>query len=187
MSFGPLRPGEPDFPAVNPIPVDPQVTGYIPPGSVSNAQLAFGLDVRKFQGVGIKVYRSTDQVISDATTTNVTFNTVLTRHGFADPGASFTTVTAPYAGAYLILSQEEWEANGTNRRLSWIYVNGVQRERDTRNGTASNTTGVALPAMRILAAGDTIGVQVRQTSGGNLNIIGGADSSSLTVIFLYSL
>lgn len=181
--FPPIRPFDQEFPSVNPTPTPFQRYTLIGAGAVGNDQLANGIDPRKLQGVGIKVYRSTSQTIADITDTDITYDTIVFREGFPDPGASFTKVTAPYAGVYLIVSQIEWGADVNNRRSSWIEINDVVTEGDTRNGTAGQNTRVALPAIRSLAAGDTIGVRVRQNSGGNLNVAAGEDSDSLTVMF----
>ena len=178
---------EGEWAPLNPKPADTRVIQRLPYGSVRDDEVGPGISPRKLAGIGIKVYRSTGQNIADVTTTSITYDTVVFNESFADPGASITDVVVPYSGVYMIVSQVEWEANATNRRQSWVTVNGTAKEGDTRNGTAGQLTRVALPSIRRLEAGDTIGTDVRQNSTVTLTISAGEDNNSLSIVFLFPI
>ena len=178
---------EGEWAPLNPKPADTRVVPRLPSGSVGDGEIAPGVSPRKLAGIGIKVYRSTGQNIADVTTTSITYDTVVFNESFADPGASITDIVVPYSGVYMIVSQVEWEASATNRRQSWITINGSPTEGDTRNGTASQLTRVALPAIRRLTAGDTVGTDVRQNSTVTLTISAGEDNNSLSIVFLFPI
>lgn len=181
--WGPVRPAIDQWPVFQPTPFDPRTSTYIPDQSVFDSHIV-SISPRKVMNVGIKVYRSTDLTVADITTGNITYDSVVFRNSFSDPGTSFTTVTIPYGGIYLLQAAIEWDANGTGNRIAWFDVNGTDVEADTRLGTATNPTRITLTSIQQLAEGDTVGVDVRQNSTGNLDINGGATTNSLSIIYM---
>lgn len=185
--FRPVRPGiNKPWPPFEPAPFDPRISTVIPDNSIEDHHVR-SISPRKVKLVGIKVYRSSDLTVADVTTTAVTYNTTSYRSSFVAPAATFTTVEVPYTGVYLLQAAIEWDANGTNNRVAWFNVNGTQYEADTRLGTATNPTRVTVFATRRLTAGDDVGVDVRQNTGGPLDINGGEATNSLSVVLLGSL
>ena len=113
------------------------------------------------------------------------FNTVVFNQGFAPPAATFTTISAPYAGIYLMQAAVEWANDSTGGRLVSFEINGTELEGERKR--ADNTSRSTVTAVRNLAEGDTIGLHVEQDTGGDLDVVAGEDNCSLSVIFLFSI
>lgn len=183
--FPPVRPfGE--WPPIEPQAVDTRDSTVIPDGSIGDAQVD-SLSVRKLRGIGIKVYRSSAQTIADAAEDDVDFNTVDFNEGFTAPTGTFSTVTVPYDGVYLLSCTQEW-ASADDAVFAWLYVNSTKYEGDSRSSdTDALTVRVSLTAVRRLTAGDTVGVRVYQTTGANRDIAAGSSDNTLTVVFLFGI
>lgn len=177
--FRPLRALD-SWPRLNPEPFDPRTKTFIPEKSIEARHVA-SVDPKAIQNVGIKVYGAANQATADTTPEDAEYDTVAFNQGFEDPGATFSTVTVPFDGGYDIYVSTEWENNGTGRRVVLIEINGSSVEGDVR--VANNTSRSAFSVFRVLSAGDTVGVNYTQTSTGALNVAGGEDDRSLTVMF----
>lgn len=95
--------------------------------------------------------------------------------GAEDPGnvpgginysAGLFTVPAP--GAYLVSTGGFWAASGPGSREVQLRQNGVQRESYNYAEGGTNRGDYTFSVLCFANAGDTLGVAVRQTSGGNL-------------------
>lgn len=180
--FPPIYGGR-DFPPINPEAPSPNISPFLALDSIGPDQIR-EMDPRKLRLFGIKVYRSTDQTtIGDSTTTAVTFNAVSFNEGFATPGATFTTVTIPFTGVYELIGQVEWNTIAAGDYAVWFYVNAAAKE-----GTATRSTSIFarqnISAVRRMTAGDTVGLRVRQETGGNMDLQGAEEDLALTVILL---
>lgn len=130
--------------------------------------------------VGAKMYNTNAQVVTTATNTNTTFNTVeFDTASMANTGTG--RLTATVAGYYLIIHTVTFVANVTGRRISAI----------TKNGTFAGGTGTLLAGMTMtgslnggnanataitfehLAVGDFLTGGTYQDSGGNLSTAAG--------------
>lgn len=76
--------------------------------------------------------------------------------------------TVPVAGAYLLTASMRWAPNSSGERQLQVRRNGTQSETlavpATSNPRGSGTVSVVIPC----AAGDTLGISARQTSGSDL-------------------
>lgn len=76
-------------------------------------------------------------------------------------------------------------ANATGPRSAFLLVNGGVARTDSRMGTPTDSTGVAVHDVQILDPGDYIEIRVLQQSGGPLNLFGGfAGFTNLRVVQL---
>ena len=186
--FRPVRPFR-EWPEFEAQPFDTRASTFIPDLSVDTAKVR-ELSVRRVRGIGIKVYDAggNNVNVTTATPTGIAFDTVDFAEGFDSPtGATFTTVTIPYTGVYIAVANLEWEA-GTGGRNVWLDVNGSQAEGDGRtNDAGSFATKHVLTVARRFTAGDTLGLEVRQSSGGDLDVATGDSECSLSVMFQFEI
>lgn len=186
-SFPPVRPYR-QFPAVNPKTFDPRESIFIPDLSVDDAKIE-EMSPRKLRGIGIKVYlaAAAQEITAGAAGEDITFDGIVFNEGFAPPGATFTTVTIPYAGVYDLQAAIQWESDSNgNYRKVFFEVNGTEVEGDLR--VPINSTRCTLSATRRLSAGDTVGLHVEHDSTTDpLEMTNGEDNCSLTVIFQFPI
>lgn len=87
-------------------------------------------------------------------------------------------LTVPVAGAYLVTASMRWASNSSGERQLQVWHNGTQSETLVVPATSiprgAGTVSVVIPC----AAGDTLGISARQTSGSDLAF---GDSSSREV------
>lgn len=177
-----------EWPALEAKGFDTRLSTFIPDNSIDTAKVR-ELDATRLTGTGIKVYNAAAaNTITTATNTGITFDTTDFAQGFDTPsGATFTTVTIPYTGVYLALGNIEWAAGAGGRNV-WLDVNGTIEEGDGRtNDAGSFATKHVLTVVRRFTAGDTLGLEVRQSSGGNLAVATGDAECALTAVFLFAI
>lgn len=126
--------------------------------------------------IGVRALRGTAQSIVTSTWDDVDFTSADTfdTDVFHDTGVNPERVTIPagLAGKYLILGFTYWAANATGVRYISITKNGTRQgdyPLDAVNTVNSPNTQTEVME---LVAGDYIGLQVHQTSGGNLDVSG---------------
>lgn len=124
--------------------------------------------------IGARIYKSTDQSISNNTTTAITFDTERwDTDSFHEGVTNPTRLTIPYTGYYVFGAGLEWATAATaSRREIFIRMNGTTRLVDDEVGVAVGNT--ANPRMNCASyysftAGDYIEMMVFQNSGGALN------------------
>ncbi len=120
------------------------------------------------------------QSIPNNTVTAVTF-TVETFDNMAGFAATSSTITVSEAGVYAVTAGGAFAANATGLRVIAIQQNGVDVPGGLQeaNAPAGGGIGYINVSQHILAsAGDTVIVNVLQTSGGALNI----DACRLSVV-----
>lgn len=185
--FGPLFPDEGEWAPVNPTPTPPTNVSTIPAGSITDDKLAGGISPLKISGVGIKVYLSAanQTITTGAAGEDITFDTVAFNQSFEDPGASFTTVSIPYTGVYLLQAAVEWSNVDTGGRTVIFEVNGTEVEGERKK--ANNTSRSTVTAVRQLSAGDTVGLHVEHDVGADTDVENGEDNCSMTALLLFSL
>ena len=86
-------------------------------------------------------------------------------------------------GVYHLQGQVDWAGNATGLRQIYLQKNGADilgARRETAGQTAAHTQSVAWTTIR-LKKGDSIGLAVRQTSGGSLNILAANNLTTLLV------
>ena len=129
---------------------------------------------------GCVLLRTANQSVSDATDTAVTFPSgsvteVLDTSSFHDTGSNTARITIPSGGDgwYDVGGAVEFAANATGHRQVWIEDTGaeVPGSRFTNNGFATVNNRLATPTVpMLLSAGDYVTLNVRQSSGGALNL-----------------
>lgn len=153
----------------------PQVIGD---ESITNEKLAGGISPTKLTLLGLRAELGTPQTTADATGEDVLFDTTSLNQGFSDPGVTFTDFAVPFSGMYLLTAQVVWESDTTGARNCNIQVNGSTEIGDRRPADATTRTPVSGSA--VLEGGDLVGIQVSQTSGGNLDL----NTAVLTAVYL---
>ena len=129
---------------------------------------------------GCVLLRTATQSISDATDTAVTFPSgsvteVLDTNTFHDTGSNTDRITIPTGGDgwYDIGATVEFVANATGHRQVWLTVGGTEiaGSRITGPGYATVNNRLGIPTLPyLLAAGDIVRLNVRQSSTGALNL-----------------
>ena len=128
-------------------------------------------------GVGCSLYRATDQSISNATETGISWNTELyDTNSFHDNSTNPTRMTIPtgYGGKYLLTASIAYDNNGVGQRVGYIHVNNTLAFLSViANLSATIDTYNTFSYVMNLSAGDYVETRVYQDSGGSLNILGG--------------
>lgn len=127
-----------------------------------------------------RVYRSSNQSISDATATILLFDSE--RYDTASLHSTVSNtgrLTAPIAGKYLITCGLEFASNVNGRREIRLLVNGSTIiAQDIRGGSISGITSpMMLTTVYSLAANDYVEVEVYQNRGGSLNVLASGNYS----------
>ena len=145
------------------------------------------------QAIGASVYPSAQQTIANVTFTNVNWDTEsYDTNGFHDNSINNDRFTIPagFGGKYLLTANATWVSNSVGERILVFTKNGSQAGGWVRalNGS-SEALGQSTTFVLDLSPGDYVGVQVYQTSGGNLNLhesAGTPQRSSFTITKLDS-
>lgn len=125
---------------------------------------------------GTKVNRGSNQSISNATATDISFTAEI--FDFGGWWSSGTTVTVP-AGAIPagyttivleVVGKAFYTSNATGYRRLAVLKNGASFAQTTAGSNATDSTDVNLTDFVEVEAGDDITMQVTQTSGGALNV-----------------
>lgn len=186
-TFDPVETPKPEWSALDPIQSE---GGFVlpPAGSITNDHLADGISPLKLQGIGIKVYNGQAQEIANTTDTDLTsFESVVFNQGFpASDTSNANPISVPQTGIYLVQAATSWESDTTGGRTVRIRLNGSSNiAQDIRPAEATSASNIVV--VTALSAGDTIGKNVRQSSGGPLDVTGGENTNSIAVIFLFPI
>ena len=155
---------------------------------VQTSGTSTGLSGAGASPTAVRVYRSTTQTISNATSTAISFDTEVYDHGNLWAIGNPTRLVAPVNGIYLVTVGIEWVANATGTRFLFFKKNGT-----TDLGPSHGQIGVAtndnqnrqVNSTQVkLAATDYVEVIVNQGSGGNLNLNSSADFFPLATMAL---
>ncbi len=139
------------------------------------------------QGVtfsGASVAHSGTQSIPDSTDTDITLATEAWDYGaWWSSGVSFTVPAGAIPAGYttiacLCVAHLRFIADATGGRSIKLLVNGSVTDTFTGTSDSVEKAVIQLTAFVIVAAGDTITIQARQTSGGALDL----DAAKLTVV-----
>jgi hypothetical protein len=144
-------------------------------GTFKIGSLDAGLAIAALQAPEAAVVRriSTSLNIPDGVITAVTYPTeTLDRPGTQFNPASPNVLTCRRAGTYTVTARVLWAPNATGHRELRLVWNGNNDLMDSRNAVTTSGHGTAQSTSRTyqLTAGQTIEVQVYQTSGGALSI-----------------
>ena len=133
------------------------------------------------------VKRTTTQSIANGTVTQISWDTVVSDPlGIATTGVAPFTV--PYSAAYLIIGNVGWAANATGTRL-WNVCDGANSGLGFQMNIPAIGGGLEQGAyagsIYKLNAGNQVGFQVYQSSGGALNVSAGFPASLAICLLAY--
>ena len=133
---------------------------------------------------GCSLWKSASQSSSNATWTNVTFDSEhFDTDAYHSTSSNTSRITIPSgkAGKYQINAMVMWPANGTGSRLIKVQKNGsdIMYGNWLGNAGSSDPSAVQLSGILDLAVADYIELNAYQASGGSLNI----DFSSTKTFF----
>ena len=138
--------------------------------------------------VGAVVFNTTEQSIADNTSTTVAFNSErVDTNSFHDNATNNSRITIPvgYAGKYYIWCNLEYAANSTGTRKVNLLINGsypgATSINKIQNASSAGESQNEFFFFRDLVVSDFVTLQVRQTSGGNLDL--GGSVSGYTIQF----
>lgn len=157
--------------------------------SVTSAKIAAGaVGVSKF-GTIPAVRASvvgTPQTIPNVVVVNVTFDAeTFDTANLHSPTTNNHLVTAPVAGVYQITGNVRWAMNATGNRFVDISTTSGGRIASVWELANTNNTDQSVSAAYSLAAGDSVFLEVFQTSGGNLDLVKNAtDDPNLSMVWI---
>jgi hypothetical protein len=140
--------------------------------------------------VGVGVYKSASQTLSNNTITAITFdNEDFDTDSFHSnvTNTSRFTIPAGKGGKYLVGGIVGYAHNATGARAVYLYKNGVAYNYVSQLGTvAQSPYGTHIPFNFVisLVATDYIEIFGWQTSGGNLTVSPGQDNTNIQVSYL---
>jgi hypothetical protein len=139
--------------------------------------------------VGVKVYQTADQSMSNATFTAITFNSeTFDTDGFhsTTTNTSRLTVPAGKAGYYLVIAQLAYNGNATGQRQAEVTVNGAGGfgKFIQLNAGSSYVPQPKGTTILNLAVGDYVELNGYQDSGGSLSNYSGVGQTFLSMQFL---
>jgi hypothetical protein len=108
------------------------------------------------------------QNIVTATPTPATFTT-LARDNYSGYSTATSTYTVPVAGTYVLNVLMHWAANATGARQALLKQNGTATVLISNATPNSGAVTTVLSGSVQCAVGDTLTIQLDQTSGGNLS------------------
>jgi hypothetical protein len=125
------------------------------------------------QAIFARVYNNANETISNASVTNLTFNTERwDTNGMHSTSSNTDRLTATVAGVYSICISIRWASDSTSgiRLLRILYNGSTNIAEDRRSATSGDNTLLGLCTQYYLAASDYVVAAAYQTSGGNLNV-----------------
>ena len=127
------------------------------------------------------LYRSSNQTISNNTTTDVAWNAEDTDAGGWHASGS-ASITVPRDGRYRITVQLNWDTSTVGRRRLAVLRNGTESKIINNAGPSPTLQSYAVATgTLLLAASDILKVTCLQNSGGNLALLGVASDSNTWV------
>ena len=151
-------------------------------GAISTSEAT--LTNRTVSNLGASACLSADQSISSASVTHVALDAT----GFDDESEFDTTnneFTAADAGIYYVTAAALWDSPGSNTEIrSLIQVSGVETAVERVVTGNNGNQSCSITTVEELSAGDTVSWNVRQDSGGSVDIFGNAQSTYMQIIHL---
>lgn len=127
---------------------------------------------------GAKAIRTSNQSISDATSTSIDFNGTdeLDTEDMHDTSTDNEKIALGRAGWWMVTGGVTFATNSTGNRGCWIELNGKDASGTALDpitrvpACAGQNTGVQCTVVRHFASGDTVALTVAQNSGGALDV-----------------
>lgn len=129
--------------------------------------------------VAARVYNSANISISDATFTDLTFNSErYDTNTIHSTSSNSNRITLPYAGKWLIAGHVAFASNATGVRAVRLYKNGAtELARQQSNAVVGFDTMISVSTADVFAVNDYVTLNVYQNSGGALNVLNAANYS----------
>ena len=154
----------------------------------------------KTAAYGCMLNRTAAQSITDSTDTAVTFPTgsmteELDTDGLHSGATNTARITIPAGGdgVYLVGGNVRWETNATGARVLWVEYNGsagtgtvITESRIAPSGSATQTSQL-VSTVYLLASGDYVTMNVRQTSGSAKDVQNAGFSARFYALRLFSV
>lgn len=127
---------------------------------------------------GTELKRTSAQTIGDSTWVPIVWQQETYDYGgWWSSGSAITVPTSAIPSGYTTIAVDvevgtNFEANGTGLRSVRLLVNGTQFAAYSVTGLTGDVTECSRSARTVVAAGDVVTAEVRQTSGGSLTISG---------------
>ena len=138
--------------------------------------------------VGTSVYKSTVQSIATATETLITWDSEnFDTDAFHSTATNTSRITIPTgkSGYYQINVISQWQNTSTNRRITYVRLNGTTKLVQAEVSTGVNSeTGATIAYVANLTADDYIEVLVYQDKGSSVDFNGTAYGSFFQVNYL---
>lgn len=151
--------------------------------AASMDDISGNLSYLKDRSPAARWHRTSNQSIAHATATTVIFPTVQHEH---NPDADWTMDTASgvltvnTTGRYRFQGGVAWQSNTTGNRVAKILVNGTKEiVSDYANPPGGVGLSSAFGTIWQATAADTVRMEVSQSSGGALSLVGTADFNSV--------
>jgi hypothetical protein len=137
---------------------------------------------------GASVYKSANQSISNATNTLLTFNSEnFDTNTYHDTSTNTSRITIPSgkAGYYNLQAVVAFAAGSVGLRQIVFYKNGAVLNYGVQSAATTASENISNASYLVsLAVSDYVEVYVYQTSGGALNVLGGADFTTFSATYL---
>lgn len=154
----------------------------------------------KTAAYGCMLNRTAAQTITDATDTVITFPSgsvteELDSDGLHSGVTNSARITIPAGGdgVYLIGGNVRWETNSSGVRVLWAEYNGsagtgtvISESRIAPSGSATQTSQLVF-TVYLLASGDYVTLNVRQTSGASRDVQSAGFSARFYALRLFSV
>lgn len=119
-----------------------------------------------------RVYDSSNQSISDATRTALTFDSErFDTDGIHSTVTNTSRLTCQTAGVYVISEMVAWDGNATGFRQTGVRLNGSTLVAESTDSPTSSQINQTICTIYKLAVSDYVELTVRQNSGGSLNVL----------------
>lgn len=122
----------------------------------------------------VKVYNATNQSIPNSTYTKIAFGgEYYDNANQHDNTTNNTRLTCVETGRYLVHATVTFDTNATGiREVQFKINNSAIDGRDIRQAVTGSIVVITLSTIRQLSANDYVELEVNQTSGGGLNVLG---------------
>jgi len=165
--------------------------GQIAPGGVGASEIARGAvgpgELAALPGARVYLAEGTRIDLASGTRTTLRFGARAYSQGGVWSDAQPDRLTAPVAGVYQVTAGVVFEDNGSGARGVWIVDtgSGAVLAGEQQNAVSANTaTALSVSVPVYLNAGQAISVQVVQTAGREVDIIGSGQQTALGLQFL---
>lgn len=128
---------------------------------------------------GARVYHSAVQTLATAVTVTLAFDSEVHDDGGFHAAINNSRITAPEAGAYLVLAAVQFAANDTGLRQLSVLHNGATVALSNANAVATGgiPTRIQISTLLRLAVGDYVQLAAYQSSGSDVSITQGSNTT----------